>query len=71
VPTQRNAARGVGSTNPRLTYSQQPLVEPSAEGLSWLSEWLQAGFDAQGKVPKASLDDLDWPASSLIPSPQS
>lgn len=60
-PTQRNAARGVGNTNPRRAYLQQAAVELFDQGFSWLSERLQAAFDAHGKVPQDTLDALDWP----------
>ena len=62
APTQRNAARGQGNTDPRKAYRQQAAVELSAEGLSWLGERLQAALDTHGKVPLDTLDHLDWPA---------
>lgn len=61
APTQRNAARGDGNTDPRRAYMQQPAVELSSQGLSWLGERLQEAFDEHGKVPQNSLDELDWP----------
>ena len=61
APTQRNAARSAGNTDPRRAYMQQPAVELSPEGLSWLGERLQAAFDEHGKVPQDTLDELDWP----------
>jgi len=61
TPTQRNAARGEGNTNPRRAYLQQAAVELSAEGFSWLGERLQAAFDEHGMVPQDTLDQLDWP----------
>ncbi|MGA2795578.1 MAG: phospholipase D family protein, partial [Roseiarcus sp.] len=61
LPTQRNAARGEGNTDPRHAYGQQAAVELSIEGFGWLSEHLQAAFDAHGKVPQDTLDKLDWP----------
>ena len=61
--TQRNATRGEGNTDPRSAYLRQPQVELSAEGLSWLSERLQAAFDVHGKVSLESIEDLDWPDS--------
>ena len=64
APTQRNATRGRGNTNPRRSYARKPSVELSTEGLSWLSQRLQAAFDAHGKVPRDSLDKLDWPSHS-------
>ena len=69
--TQRNAASGQGNTNPRTAYRQQPHVELSAEGLSWLSGRLQEALETHGKVPRESLDELDWPVPSFMPSPQS
>jgi hypothetical protein len=60
-PTQRNAARGEGNTDPRRAYQQQAAVELSPEGLAWLGERLQAAFDRHGKVPQDDLDQLDWP----------
>ena len=53
--TQRNAALGKGNTNPRKAYSQQPAVELSGEGLSWLSERLQRAFETHGTVSRNSL----------------
>jgi hypothetical protein len=63
APTQRNAARGEGNTDPRRAYQQQAAVELSREGLSWLGERLQAAFEAHGKVP---LDNLDWPVTPSV-----
>ena len=61
LPTQRNKERGKGNTNPRKAYRQQAAVQLSPEGLSWVSERLQASFDEHGKVPQDTLDGLDWP----------
>ena len=61
--TQRNAQQGKGNTNPRRAYMRQAAVELSREGLSWLSERLQAAFEAHGKVPQDALNKLDWPTS--------
>ena len=68
APTQRNAARGQGNTNPRRAYLQQAAVELSPAGLSWLGDRLQAAFDAHGKVPKDTLDRLDWPDLPAAPA---
>ena len=65
--TQRNAERGEGNTNPRHAYRQQAAVELSPEGLSWLGDRLEAAFEAHGKVPRDSLEELDWPDSSVVP----
>ena len=67
--TQRNAARGQGNTNPRSAYPRQPHVKLSAEGITWLSERLQTAFDVHGKVSLESIEDLDWPDSSIVLSP--
>ncbi len=69
APTQRNAARGDGNTNPRRAFMQQPAVKLSGEGLSWLGERLQAAFETHGKVPQDALDNLDWPDLPIGPSP--
>ena len=65
--TQRNTARGNGNIDPRHAYRQQAAVELSSEGFSWLSNRLQAAFESHGKVSRNSLDELDWPDSSIIP----
>jgi hypothetical protein len=57
--TKRNMALGQGNTDPRRAYLRQPAVELSAEGLSWANEQLQAAFDRHGRVPQATLDQLD------------
>ena len=57
--TQHNAARGTGNTNPRRAYGQQPAVELSPQAIAWLGERLQAAFDAHGRVPQDTLDQLD------------
>ena len=59
--TKRNEESGQGNTIPRRAYRQQPAVELSPEGFSWLSERLQAAFDEHGKVPQGTLNQLDWP----------
>ena len=57
--TQCNAACGTGNTNPRRAYGQQPAVRLSPQGISWLGERLQAAFDAHGRVPQDTLDQID------------
>ena len=66
--TQRNAVLGKGNINPRFAYRQQAAIKLSAIGLSWLSERLEEAFEAHGKIPQDSLDALDWPDSSTLPS---
>ena len=57
--TQRNAARDTGNTNPRRAYGQQPAVKLSPQAIDWLGERLQAAFDAHGRVPQDTLDQID------------
>ena len=57
--TQRNAACGTGNTNPRRAYGQQPAVKLSSQAIAWIGERLQAAFDAHGKVPQDTLDQID------------
>ena len=66
--TQRNAVRGEGNTNPRRAYLQRADVQLSGDGLSWLSERLQAAFEAHGTVPQDTLNRLDWPDGASWPS---
>ena len=61
APTQRNAARGQGNTNPRRAFMQQPAVELSNEGFEWLNARLQTAFDVHGQIPRHVLRELDWP----------
>ena len=68
APTQRNAARGQGNTNPRRAFMQQAAVALSPAGLSWLGDRLQAAFDAHGKIPQDTLDRLDWPDLPAAPA---
>ena len=57
--TQRNAACGTRNTDPRRAYGQQPAVELSPQGISYLGKRLQAAFDAHGRVPQDTLDQID------------
>ena len=63
--TKRNAARGDGNTNPRLSVRQQPAVKLSEEGFQWLNDRVEAAFDAYGRVPDHVLRRLDWPEPSV------
>ncbi|MCY3991263.1 MAG: phospholipase D family protein [Caldilineaceae bacterium] len=67
--TQKNAASGKGNTKPRAAIRRQPQAKLSTQSLSWLSERLQAAFDTHGKVTLESIEDLDWPDSSIVLSP--
>ena len=68
APTQRNAARGQGNTNPRGAYLQQAAVELSTAGSSWLGDRLQAALDAHGKVLRETLGRLGWPDLPAAPT---
>lgn len=59
--TQRNLAAGEGNTEPRRAYRQQPHVELSPQGLSWLSERLEEALMSHGRVSAKTLGELDWP----------
>lgn len=61
LPTQRNAERGKGNTDPRRAYMQQAAVELSSQGRAWLADRLQLAFDRYGTVPQDTLSKLDWP----------
>lgn len=59
--TQRHARSGKGNTDPRRAYLQQPAVELSSQGLSWLNDRLERAFSRHGKLSAAALAGLDWP----------
>lgn len=61
LPTQRNAQRGEGNTDPRRAYMQQAAVELTNEARGWLADRPQLAFDQRGTVPQDTLDKLDWP----------
>lgn len=58
APTQRNAAKGSGNTDPRRAYLQQAAVELTAEGYDWLNTRLDDAFTQFGKLPQSVLDQL-------------
>jgi hypothetical protein len=64
APTQRNALKGVGNTDPRKAYMQQAALELSAQGCAWLNDRLEVAFRKHGKLPAADLEKLDWPEMS-------
>jgi hypothetical protein len=66
--TQRNLASGEGNTDPRRAFMQQPAVELSPQGASWLEDRLAAAFLANGRIPAADLAKLDWPDVPSDPS---
>ena len=57
--TKRNAARRGGNIDPRRAFLRHPAVELSPEGLSWLNDQLEAAFEAYGKVPRDSFEELE------------
>lgn len=61
APTQRNAERGSGNTNPRRAYLQQAAVELTGEAHKWLDKRLNEAFAAHGKLSASDLAKLDWP----------
>jgi hypothetical protein len=65
--TQRNAAAGIGNTNPRSSLRQQAAVELSPQGGAWLSERLEQAFVLHGKLPADELAKLDWPDAVVDP----
>ena len=60
-PTQRNAAKGEGNTNPRRSYTRKPHIKLSNEGFEWLNTRLQNALDAHGRLPDNDPRALDWP----------
>ncbi len=61
LPTQRNAAKGEGNTDPRRAYLQQAAVELTPQALAWVNGRLQRAFNQFGTLPAADLATLDWP----------
>ena len=66
LPTQRNAAKGEGNTDPRRAYLQQAAVELTPQALAWVNERLQVAFKRYGILPAADLATLDWPTIGAI-----
>ena len=56
VPTQQNAARGDGNTNPRLSIRRQAAARLTNQSYRWLSRRLQEAFEMYGKVK-----EFEWP----------
>lgn len=57
--TQRHATCGTGNTNPRRAIMRKAAVELSSQAIAWLDRRLQAAFDAHGRVPQDTLDQID------------
>jgi len=62
APTSRNAARGAGNVNPRLSVRQQPAVQLTRAGQDWLETALGEAFERHGRLAPSTLAALDWPA---------
>ena len=56
VPTQQNAVREDGNTNPRLSIRRQAAARLTDQSYRWLSKRLQEVFEMYGKVK-----DFEWP----------
>jgi hypothetical protein len=61
VPTQRNAAKAEGNTDPRRAYMQQAAVELTPQATAWLNEHLEFAYAQHGRLAPDSLEQLDWP----------
>jgi hypothetical protein len=59
-PTQENALRGSGNTNPRMSVRQHPAVRLSPEGLEWINGHFDAALEQHGRLPADVLAGLDW-----------
>lgn len=66
LPTQRNAQRGSGNTDPHKAYRQQAAVELTPQAATWLNGQLDSAFLKHGRLTAAQLEALDWPE---VPSP--
>ena len=69
--TQRNKARGIGNTDPRRAYRQQPAVQLSAQGMAWMTDQLERAFCRHGKQPASVMKSLDWPTVPRAKSKES
>jgi hypothetical protein len=65
--TKKNALTAVGNTDPRFAYRQQPAVELTKEGFSWLHNRMEDAFVRHGKIPAADLRTLDRPVINISP----
>ncbi|MCC5829264.1 MAG: phospholipase D family protein [Phycisphaeraceae bacterium] len=65
LPTQRNAKKGNGNTDPRKAYRQQAAVALTPEATAWLNDRLQDAFDQCGTLPAVELAALDQPTVAV------
>ncbi len=66
LPTQKNAAKREGNTDPRRAYMQQAAVELTPQASIWLNERLQLAYARHGTLSSSAIDQLDWPEISLV-----
>ena len=59
--TQHNATLGIGNTDPRKAYMQQPAVQLSFQGIDWLNAKSEEVFEKYGRLLPDELAQLDWP----------
>jgi hypothetical protein len=67
VPTQRNAGKGEGNTDPRRAYMQQAAVELTPQAIAWLNGRLEFAYAQHGKLAPDVLEQLDWPENRERP----
>lgn len=65
LPTQKNARKGGGNTDPRSAYRQQAAVQLTNEAFAWLNQRLELAFAKHGKLTPAELETLDWPQEQI------
>jgi len=63
--TQDNAILGIGNTDPRRAYMQQPAVQLSAQGIDWLNTKLEEAFTIYGRLAPVQLEGFDWPQKAV------
>ncbi len=66
LPTQKNAAKGEGNTDPRRAYMQQAAVELTPQASIWLNERLQLAYAQHGILSPSAIDQLDWPEIPIL-----
>ncbi len=72
LPTQKNAHKGSGNTDPRKAYNRQAAVQLTKKAFAWLNQRLDLAFAKYGKITPAELEALDESAahfqSVLVPA---
>ena len=67
VPTQTNARRKSGNTNPRRAYLKQAAVHLTDKSFRWLNSRLERAFEEHGKIPAPELARLYRPKVNWNP----